>query len=100
MGEDVRGISAPRDVRALETPGRWQYDVGLRAAADIHSQAVHGQSGSEADVGGFLGGYIAPMWGWRQIRVGPRLQAGVYWSPHPSFGIGVTPLTARLTFKF
>ena len=84
----------------LETPGRWQYDLGLKAAADIHSQAVRGQSGSEQDVGGFLGGYIAPMWGWRQFRVGPRVQAGVYWSPDPSFGIGVTPLTARLLFKF
>lgn len=84
----------------LETPGRWRYDLGVKAAYDIHSQAVHGQSGSEQDFGGFLGGYIAPMWGWRQFRVGPRLQAGVYWSPHPSFGIGVTPLTARLLFKF
>ena len=84
----------------LETPGRWQYDFGLKAAADIHSQAVHGQSGSEQDFGGFLGGYIAPMWAWRQFRVGPRLQAGIFWSPHPSFGISVTPLTARLLFKF
>jgi hypothetical protein len=83
-----------------ETPGRWQYDLGLKAAADIHSQAVHGQSGSEADLGGFVGGYIAPMWGWRQFRVGPRLQAGVYWAPGPSVGIGITPLTARFLFKF
>ena len=84
----------------FETPGRLQYDLGLKAAADIHSQAVHGQSGSEQEFGGFLGGYIAPTWGWRQFRVGPRLQAGVYWSPDPSLGIGVTPLTARLVFKF
>ena len=40
----------------LETPGRWQYDLGVKAAYDIHSQAVHGQSGSEQDFGGFLGG--------------------------------------------
>lgn len=84
----------------LETPGGWQYDLGLKAAADIHSQAVHGQSGSEAEFGGFLGGYIAPMWSWRQFRVGPHVQAGVYWSPHPSFGIGLMPLTARYLFKF
>ena len=84
----------------LETPGRWQYDFGLKVAADIHSQAVHGQSGSEQDFGGFLGGYVAPMWRWRQFGVGPRLQAGVYWSPDPSPGIGITPLTARLLFKF
>jgi len=84
----------------LETPGRWQYDLGLKAAADIHSQAVHGQSGSEQDFGGFLGCYIAPMWGWHQFRVGPRLQAGIYWSPHASFGIGITPLTARFLFQF
>ena len=84
----------------LETPGPWQYDLGIKAAADIHSQAVHGQSGSEQEFGGFLGGYIAPMWGWRQFRVGPRLQAGVYWSPHASPGIGITPLTARYLFNF
>lgn len=82
------------------TRGRWQYDLGIKAAADIHSQAVHGQSGSEQDFGGFLGGYVAPMWRWRQFAVGPRLQAGVYWAPYPSFGIGVTPLTARILFKF
>jgi hypothetical protein len=84
----------------LDTPGRWQYDLGIRAAADIHSQAVHGGSASETEFGGFLGGYIAPMWGWRQFRVGPRLQAGVYWSPHPSLGISVTPLTARFLLNF
>ena len=84
----------------FETPGRWQYDLGIKAAADIHSQAVHGQSGSEQDFGGFVGGYIAPMWRWRQLRVGPRLQAGAYWAPDPSFGIGITPLAARLLFKF
>ena len=84
----------------LETPGRWQYDLGLKAAADIHSQSVHGQSGSEEEIGGFVGGYIAPMWNWRRLRIGPRVQAGVYLSPDPSFGIGVMPLTARLLFKF
>jgi hypothetical protein len=84
----------------LEPPGHWQYDVGLKAAAEIHSQAVDGQSGSETEFGGFLGGYIAPMWGWRQLRFGPRLQAGVYWAPHPSFGIGVTPVTARFLLEF
>jgi hypothetical protein len=84
----------------LATPGRWQYDLGFRAAADMHSQSVHGGSASEAEFGGFLGGYIAPMWGWRQFRIGPRVQAGVYWSPHPSFGVGITPITARFLFKF
>ncbi len=81
----------------LETPGRWQYDLGVKAAVDIHTAQV----ASEATVGGFLGGYIAPMWGGRRFRVGPRLQAGTYWSsPRPSFGISVTPLTARFLFKF
>ena len=84
----------------LEPLGRWQYDVGLKAAADIHSQAVHGQSGSESEFGGFLGGYIAPMWAWRQFRFGPRFQAGAYWAPHPSFGVGITPLTARFLLEF
>ena len=84
----------------FETAGRWQYDLGMKAAADIHSQAVHGQSGSEQDFGGFLGGYIAPMWSWHQLRIGPRVQAGVYWAPNASFGVGVTPLVARFLFRF
>jgi hypothetical protein len=77
------------------TRGRWQYDFGVKAAADIHSAQV----ASEAEIGGFLGLYIAPMWGWRHFRVGPRLQAGAYWSsPSPTLGIFVTPVTARLLF--
>jgi hypothetical protein len=79
----------------LAPPGRWQYDVGVKAAADLHTAQV----ASEAAVGGFLGGYIAPMWGWRHFRVGPRVQAGAYWSsPVPTFGMFVTPLTARFLF--
>ena len=79
---------------------RWQYDVGVMAAADIHSQSVHGQSGSEQEFGGFFGGYIAPMWTWRALSVGPRIQTGAYWAPHPAFGVGITPLTARFLFRF
>ena len=79
----------------IETPGRWQYDLGVKAAVDIHSAQV----ASEAELGGFLGGYIAPMWGGRHFRIGPRLQAGLYWSSlGPTFGIFVTPLTARILF--
>ncbi|HXT14298.1 MAG TPA: hypothetical protein VN706_01625 [Gemmatimonadaceae bacterium] len=81
----------------LEPPGRWQYDVGVRAAFDFHAAQV----ASEAEPGGFAGGYIAPMWGGSHFRIGPRVQAGAYWSsPHPAFGISVTPLTARFVFKF
>ena len=79
----------------IAPPGRWQYDLGVKLAADIHSAQV----ASEAELGGFLGGYVAPMWGWRHFRVGPRLQAGLYWSsPGPTVGIFVTPLTARFLF--
>ena len=79
----------------LQPPGPWQYDLGVKAAADIHSAQV----ASEAEVGGFLGGYIAPMWGGRHFRVGPRLQTGLYWSSAgPTIGIFVTPLAARLLF--
>ena len=78
-----------------DTPGRWQYDLGIKAAIDIHSAQV----ASEADIGGFLGGYIAPMWGGRHFRVGPRAQTGVYWSASgPTLGLFITPLTARILF--
>ena len=81
--------------RRIQPPGRWQYDVGVKLAADIHSA----QAASEADAGGFLGAYVAPMWGSRQVRIGPRIQSGLYWSADgPTFGIFITPLTARLLF--
>jgi hypothetical protein len=80
----------------LRPLGRWQYEIGVRAAGDLHTAQV----ASEATFGGFLGGYVAPMWGGRHFRMGPRVQAGAYWSsPRPSFGISVTPITARLFFK-
>jgi hypothetical protein len=75
--------------------GRWQYDVGLRAALDLHSAQVS----SEAAAGGFLGAYVAPMWGGRRFRIGPRVQAGTYWtSSRPALGISVTPIMARFLF--
>ena len=81
----------------LEPPGRWQYDIGLRAAVDFHTAQV----ASEAEPGGFFGGYIAPMWGGSHFRVGPRVQAGAYWSsPRPALGISVTPLTVRGLWTF
>ncbi|MEP6733275.1 MAG: hypothetical protein ABJE10_21710 [bacterium] len=81
----------------LETPGRWQYDLGVKVAVDVHTAQV----ASEATVGGFLGGYIAPMWGGRHFRIGPRLQAGTYWtSARPSLRLSITPLTARLFLTF
>jgi hypothetical protein len=79
----------------LQPPGRWRYDLGVKAAADIHSAQV----ASESELGVFLGGYVAPMWGGRHFQAGPRLQAGLYWSsPGPTFGIFITPLTARIVF--
>jgi hypothetical protein len=81
--------------RRLAPSGRWQYDFGVRIAADGHTADVQ----SEAEFGVFLGGYVAPMWGWRRFRVGPRIQAGSYWtSSVPTFGVFITPLTARLLF--
>ena len=81
----------------LETAGHWQYDVGVRIAGDMHTAQV----ASEATFGGFLGGYVAPMWGGRHLSIGPRIQAGAYWSSsHPSFGVSITPLAARLRFTF
>ena len=81
----------------FEAPGRWEYDLGLKAAVDVHTAQV----ASEATPGGFVGAYVAPMWGGRRFRIGPRLQAGAYWSSaRPSFGVSVMPLAARLLVNF
>ena len=94
-GKKSTGVAHVEMFTRLQPPGRWQYDLGIKAAAGIHSAKV----ASEAEVGGFLGGYIAPMWGWPHFRIGPRLQAGACWSPSgPTIGLFVTPLTARFLF--
>ena len=81
----------------FEPTGRWQYDVGARIAGDMHTAQV----ASEATPGAFLGAYIAPMWGGSHFRIGPRLQAGTYWSSsRPSLGVSITPVVARLRFTF
>lgn len=81
----------------IETGSGWQYDVGIRIAGDMHAAQV----ASEATPGAFLGGYIAPMWGGRHLAIGPRVQAGAYWSSsRPSFGVSITPLVARLRLTF
>jgi hypothetical protein len=76
-------------------PGRWRYDLGVKVAVDVHTERI----ASEPLVGAFLGGFVAPMWGGRHFQIGPRLQAGTFWSSaSPAFGISVTPITARLLF--
>ena len=97
-----------RSLRKLRTSkysdGSRQRGVGSTTSASgpplTATAAVTSQSGSEQEFGAFLGGYIAPMWGWRHFRIGPRVQAGAYWPRRrvPTFGIFVTPLTARLIF--
>jgi hypothetical protein len=95
LGKKSAEVAHVEMFRRLATPGRWQYDYGVRVTADVHGGDVE----SEPEVGVFLGGYIAPMWGWRHFRIGPRIQAGAYWtSAVPTFGIFVTPLTGRLLF--
>jgi hypothetical protein len=81
----------------FETDRRWQYDVGVRIAGDMHAAQI----ASEATPGAFLGAYIAPMWGGGHPRIGPRVQAGAYWSSSgPSIGVSIMPLVARLRFTF
>src|SRR5436190_3837513 len=49
----------------FEPPGHWRYDLGIKAAVDVHTERI----ASEPLVGGFLGGYIAPMWGGRHFQI-------------------------------
>lgn len=78
-------------------PGdRWHADVGLRGSVFLHFDE------SDDDPGGgvFTGAYGSLYWGWRHVKLGPRVMAGVFREDRDTreFGVNVAPLTVRISF--
>lgn len=72
--------------------GHWQWDVGLHGSVFAHWD----DSDDEPGAGSFVGGYIAPMWGGRHLKLGPRLLAGFFSEGRAEFGINVSLLAGRV----
>lgn len=77
---------------------RLDYDVGLRASAFFHWDE------SDDDPGGglFAGAYGTVMVGWRRVKLGPRVQVGLFdeGGGTRELGVYVVPLTVRATFSW
>ena len=79
-----------------EAGGRFQADVGVRGSVFLHFD----QSDDDPGGGLFVGPYTSLYWGWRHVKVGPRISAGLFYEDADTreFGVNVAPLTVRFTF--
>ncbi len=79
-----------------EAGERFQADLGVRASAFLHFDP----SDDDPDGGLFAGPYASLFWGWRRVKLGPRIAAGLFYEdPYTrELGINVAPLTVRITF--
>lgn len=70
-------------------------DLGVRGSAFLHFD----QSNDDPGGGLFLGPYASLFWGWRHVKAGPRVMAGLFWESAETreFGINVAPLLVRIT---
>lgn len=74
----------------------WNIDTGVRASLFLHFDS------SDDDPGGgfFGGGYVSAFYGWKRVKFGPRLQAGVFTEGDPEFGVFLSPLIVRVAFPW
>ena len=76
---------------------RWQFDVGLHGSVFLHFDS------SDDDPGGGMSvaAYALPVYGWRRIKIGPRIMAGYFRGCHGAseFGVKVSPLIVRVAFR-
>jgi hypothetical protein len=65
-----------------EPSERWQIDTGLRASVFFHFDS------SDDDPGGgfFVGGYAGAYYGWRWLKIGPRVLVGRFSEDDRSWG--------------
>jgi hypothetical protein len=81
-----------------EPSQRWQIDSGIQASAFLHWDSSDDDPGS----GFFVGAYFNPMFGWRIIKLGPRLLIGNFsgCGDANEFGIYLSPLIGRATIQW
>ena len=96
--DDLSGADRPGDVLHLdvfyrsEPSHRFQLDVGARGSFYVQLSA------SDFVGGAFVGAYMEPMWGGRNVKVGPRVAAGIFTEEKSEFGVTVSPLNVRVIF--
>jgi len=76
----------------------WQIDIGVQGSVFLHWDSSDDDPGA-----GFFGGvFLTPMFGWRNVKFGPRVLAGYFGGDADAneFGIYFSPLLAGLIFQF
>jgi hypothetical protein len=85
--------------------GFWRRDLSERFVVEVGVQVgalFHGAVEGNAALALFGGPYVSPMFGWRNVKFGPRVHAvWVYEAADASaLGVVVDPLVARLQLAF
>ena len=95
---DLIGLAHIDPFWRREYGDRFELDVGFRLAFALHSV----EAGDNGAVSLFAGPYVAPMVGWRSVKLGPRVHAVFAWEGGDARGLGVVvdPVTARVTLRF
>jgi hypothetical protein len=74
----------------------WQIDTGLRSSLFLHFDSSDDDAGS----GVFAGAYMTAMFGWKHFKLGPRVQAGVFYEHEGEFGVFLQPLIGRIAYSW
>ena len=76
---------------------RWQLDIGLQGSVFLHFDSSDDDPGGGASVTV----YALPMYGWRRIKIGPRIAMGYFGGcdDRSEFGVKISPLIIRWDFN-
>lgn len=74
----------------------WNIDTGIRASVFLHFDSSDDDAGS----GYFGGGYVSLFYGWKHVKFGPRVQAGVFSEGDPEFGVFISPGIVRVAIPW
>ncbi len=80
----------------VEPRTRWHLDIGLHGSVFLHGDSSDDDFGSGVSVAA----YALPMYGWRNVKIGPRIAMGYFRGCHDAseFGVKVSPLILRIVF--
>ncbi len=74
----------------------WHIDTGLRSSLFLHFDS----SDDDAATGVFAGAYATAMFGWKHFKLGPRVQAGIFYEHEGEFGVFLQPVIGRIAFSW
>ena len=81
----------------VELSMRWQLDIGIHGSVFLHFDSSDDDPGGGASVTV----YALPMYGWRHVKLGPRIAIGYFGGcqDRSEFGVKVSPLIFRVDFN-